>query len=291
MEKISFLDIFLESWRLSISRRKLYAFGIWIALPGAALLVFLEKETAPSQVSPETFIMEHLFAFVIFLLGYFFFVLFGKSNLIITLHETFHKSTPQKNTPLSTTILPFKKALSLDLAIIGFFLILIVILSLPALLSSLLFGILPESLILLEKLALFPVVIIGYFVREFAYFYFLLSPLRLKASFEAGSNLFMKHWQYCLSFGLIFLFISVLFTFFMNLAMLGIVALLQKLLPMGNELAILFVISLIFLAWYEVFRQALWFTFFRFLATPKEKITDETVVTPIEEKVTEVPTA
>lgn len=290
MEKISFLDIFLESWRLSISRRRLYVFGLCMALPGAALLVFLQTESVLTQAFFESFVAQHLFVSALFLVWYFFFMLFGKSNLIIALNETLHTNAPQKNTPLSARIAPLKKALSLDLIIIGFFLILITILSLPALLSSLLFGTLPASLLLLEKLALFPVIIIAYFVREFTYLYFLLSPLRLKASFEASSNLFMTRRFHCLSFGLFFLCISILFTFFMNLAMLGIVALLQKWLPAGNELITLFVISLLFLTWYEIFRQALWFTFFRFLATPKEKMTDETTAVPIEEKITEVPT-
>lgn len=291
MEKISFLDIFLESWRLSISRRRLYIFGLCIALPGAALLVFLQTEPVLTQAFFESFVAQHLFIAVLFLVWYFFFVLFGKSNLIVTLNEALHTNAPQKNSSFSTSITPLKKALSIDLTIVGFFLILMVVFSLPAMLSSFLLGTLPASLLLLEKLALLPVIIIGYFVREFAYLYFLLSPLRLKASFEASSNLFMTRRFHCLSFGLFFLCISILFTFFMNLAMLGIVALLQKLLPVGNELITLFVISLIFLTWYEIFRQALWFTFFRFLATPKEKTTNETVITPIEEKVTEVPTA
>lgn len=291
MERISFLDIFLDSWRLTLSRRRLFVFGLCIALPGASLLVFLQNETVLTQEFLETFVAQHLFVSLSFLLWYFFFVLFGKSNLIIALNETVHENDPKKPFALSGYLLALKKAFLLDMTIIGFFLLLIAILSLPAILSSVLLGTIPPSLILLEKLVLFPIIIIGYFVREFAYFYSLLSPLRLKSSFEAASNLFVQHRLRCLFFGLFFLCIRILFTFFMNLAMLGIVALLQKLLPGTHGAISFFVTSLILLTWYEVFRQALWFTFFRFLATPKEKATNETVVTPIEEKVTGVPTA
>ncbi len=292
MEKISFFEILKESWDTSFSRTSFLFFGFFIALPLAVQTIAL-----PDTSLPQTALLEkaarHPLLTLLLIGSFFVFKLFGKSNLVTTLHQNTKKNerAEKKNPFFQEASRNFKKAFLLDITLALFFLILFLVLALPSLISFFTSGTVPETLLVLSALILIPVVIISFFVREFSFFYFLLSPLRLKASFEAGATLFTKKRNLCLAFGLFALLQTLLFTFFLNLAMLGIVALSQKVTPFLPETILLFSGTLLSLTWYEIFKQALWLNFFKRLATPKNPVAKEVTDALFKEKVSEIPSA
>jgi hypothetical protein len=291
MEKISFFEILKESWDTSFSRTSFLFFGFLIALPLAVQTIAF-PDTSLMKTTFLTGIAEHPLLTLLIIGSFFIFKLFGKSNLIVILHQNTEKDKQagMKRLSFREIFRNFKKALLLDLAIALFFFFLLFILALPSLMSFFSLGTIPETLLILSALILIPVIIISFFIREFSFFYFLLSPLRLKASFEAGSSLFTKKRNLCLAFGLFATLQTLLFTFFLNLAMLGIVALSQKMTPFLSETILIFIGTLFSLSWYEVWRQALWLNFFKRLAAPKNP-TPEKTVDVLLEKVSEIPSA
>lgn len=291
MEKISFFEILKESWDTSFSRTSFLFFGFLIALPFAVQTIAL-PDTSLMEATLLTRITEHPLLTLLLIGSFFIFKLFGKSNLVIVLHRNTEKDQQagKKHLAFREMFRNFKKALLLDLTLALFFFFLLFILALPSLVSFFSLGTIPETLLMLSALILIPVIIISFFIREFSFFYFLLSPLRLKGSFEAASSLFTKKRNLCLTFGIFAILQTLLFTFFLNLAMLGIVALSQKMTPFLSETVLIFFGTLLPLSWYEVFRQALWLNFFKRLATPKNPTPAETVDILLE-KVSEIPSA
>lgn len=292
MEKFSFLDILFESWRLSFTRFSFFLFGFLIALPAviiSVLLTPLEELTLPEL---QTYLIAHWLPAALLLFGAFIFTLYGKGNLIVTLNATLSQKSaiPKKVSSFSRSLYIFKKVLLIDLVIFGGLIMVLLTLSLPSLIAFLTIGSVPKGLVSLGIITLLPVIIIGFFLREFTFFYFLLSPLRLFPGLEAGANFFLRFRSLCLLFGALFVFTGLLFTFSLNLVMLGIVALLQTLFPAISTLTVFFIGNLIAITWYEVFRQTLWLTFFTRLATPKDPVPEEAV--PIlKEEVSEIPSA
>jgi len=293
MEKLSFPDVLITSWRLSFSRASFLLLGFFMALPIATTnLVLPAAETLDLNVFQATIGLHPLGA-LLFLLWYFLSTLYGKSNLITALDTDLRHTETSPRRPFSflRSFHTFKKALFVDLVIAGFFDLFLFILSLPSLVSFLTWSVVPQALITIGIIAFVPVAIISFFIREFALFYFLLSPLRLKTAFEASTSFFIRYRFLCLFYGLSFVLIGTLFTFSFNLVMLPVVALLQKILPTIKETTLFFIGSLLYLAWYQIFWQALWLTFFHRLATPKETVSGEIVETVFKEKVSESPSA
>lgn len=287
MEKFSFLDILVTSWHLSRARARFYFFGLLIALPAVTLSLFLTPLENLPQEELLAYFTLHWLPLLPFLLTAILFTLYGKSNLIITLnHHLRHSLNTSFSLPQS--LRPFKKAVMIDLATTCFFLLLLATLSLPSLVAFLTLGNIPHGLTSLGIFILLPIIVIGFFLRELIFFYFLLSPLRFYASLEASANFLVRFRSLCFLFGMMFIGISLLFTFSWNLVMLSIVALLQNIFPSISEDAIFFVGGVIAIAWYEVFRQALWFTFFTRLATPKDPAPTEVVVV-LKEEASELP--
>lgn len=285
MEKISFSAIVQESWRTSFSRASLFVFGTLMALP------FTGQFFMPAHLTEEplkTLSEERFFLLFFLFLGLSLAKLFGKSNLIVALNEV----KASKNDPWSITLKKywqyFTKAVFIDTLILIFFVILLTILLLPSLFSFAFFGTFLPLLLFFGMLILVPVIFISLFIREFSFFYFLLSPLKIRSAFEASAALFMKHRGLCLLFGLFSLLIGILFTFSLNLAMLGIVALFHNNPFLSEEVALVGA-GLFFLAWYEVFWQAMWLNFFKQLATPKNEAPEESTKVSFEEKASEIP--
>lgn len=270
MEKTSTLDIIIESFRCSHQRRKFFFFGFLLALPPATLLLLQRVY----DITTGTALLEHIRQFPVlscfFLLWYGASVLFGKSHLIVLLEAHKKKSSPKKLfLPLSS----FTKALSIDALFITGLLVITLIVSLPPLVASFFGNTTLAPLVLLSQLTLLPIFFIGYLLREFTYFYAFLSPLTLKSSLEAGANLFLRQKATCLFFEVHFILLNLLFTFLFNLVMLSIVALSQTVLPLATEL-FFFLVTLVLLSWFEIFKQALWFHFFESIARPKKPASD-----------------
>ena len=116
-------------------------------------------------------------------------------------------------------------------------------------------------------------------VREYSLAYALLTPLRFWSTFESAARLYIRFQIPSLLYGVFLLLITVVFTFFSNLVMLGITALLQTLSFTGNTVITTLVVSFLFSS-YAVYEQALWITFFRSLVLPP-KTPSESNVSPL----------
>lgn len=270
MEQASTLDIIIESFRCSHQRRKFFFFGFLLALPSATLL-FVQQTYDITTVSA---LMELVRQFPIlscsFFLWYWVSVSFGKTHLITLLAA--HK----KNTDPKKLFLPassFTRALGIDVIFIISIGILTFVVVLPPIAASFFAYTTLTPLVILSELTLLPIFFIGYLLREFTYLYAFLSPLTSKSSLEAGANLFLQQKLPCLFFQTHFILLNLLFTFLFNLVMLSIVALSQAVLPSSSRL-LLFLIALVLLSWFEIFKQALWFHFFESIARPKKPASD-----------------
>lgn len=231
-----------------------------------------------------SYIINHPYSSALFLVFSLFCLFFGKSRLIILL-EAYRKNTAAPYT-LRSFATSFTKAFRIDSILFLFLTALLFILTIPSFFSS---GS-PEPLYFLSVFTLLIIILIGSIIREFTYFYFLLSPLLLKGSFEAACNLFFREKKSCLSFGFLFLSFLLLFTFSYNFAILSIVALLKQV-SFFSSTGITFVLVLIIFSWYEIFRQALWFHFFQSIARPKDPTLDSGLSVTLEKKIPEMPAA
>lgn len=288
MEKFSVIDILTTSFKFSLSQKSFFLFGFLMAFPAIILAFFLQRNTIETPQELLAILLTSPVECTVFMFGYLFFHLVGKSSLISLFHSSCKKKERSPKQP--SFIASFWKALRIDAVLFSFFAIILFVIALPTLLSFWLEQDAFQPLLFLTEFTLLPILFIGYFIREFTYCYFLLSPLTLRGSFEASSNLFNRNKYNCLSFGIAFLCLALLFTFFLNFVMLSIVALLQNVF-FFSEQGIFFVVSLIFVTWYETWRQSFWFHFFQALAKPKSPSTDESVVVPLEKKIPEMPTA
>lgn len=262
MEKTSTLDIIIESFRYSHQRRKFFFFGFLLALPPAT---FLLLQRVYDITTGATLLLSCFFLF-----WYGASVVFGKSHLIALLEAHKKKSIPKELfLPLSS----FIKALGIDAFFITGLIVVAFFVSLPPLVASFFGHTALAPLVLLSELTLLPILFIGYLLREFTYFYAFLSPLTIKSSLEAGANLFLRQKAACLFFEVHFILLNLLFTFLFNLVMLSIVALSQTVFPFATEL-FFFLVTLVLLSWFEIFKQALWFHFFESIARPKKPASD-----------------
>ncbi len=277
MEKISFFDILIQSWNLSFSRATFLFFGFFMALPIAAQFLppfSLDQPDASALVA-------HVFASpgysLLFLCLYFFSTLFGKGNLIYEFSQEQKKNTPPPAKTLSRKRLweRTQRTFLIEILFGVFIFCMTLVLVLPSILSFFLFDKIPEALIFTGLLLYIPLLIITFFIHQFSLYYFLLSPLQITSAIERSILLFKRHRLPTLFFGIFSFSIYVIFTFSLNLAMLGGVALLQKVFSGTPESVLLFCLSLGFLTWYTVFSQALWFHFFIHLAKPKQTLLPE----------------
>lgn len=271
MGTISFSEILKESWHRSFSSASFFVLGFFIALPNILFGVFFPDTGNQTLKEWLSFVSTHPLIITLLVLTHFSLALFGKSNLIVSLDKNI-KNIPTKKLFLFQKIWsPYKKSLLIDLLVLCFFLVFIFFLSLPSLITYVTTGTTRDALVILALITLLPVAIVTFFIREFSFFYFLLTPLTLTSSLENGTQFFLRFRTLCLSFGIFSLLIDILFTFSFNLVMLPIVVLCTKMTPSIPATSVLFFGSLIALSWYALFKQTLWLSFFHHLATTKKK--------------------
>lgn len=287
MERISVSTIIVESWHLTRASWKFFLYGVLLALPSAAIITWLETQPTLSETELAALVTNHPWYSVFFILVYLCLLFIGKSHLILSFQEYTKKNFREHSLFPHLLLTPFVKALRIDLVFFLFALVILALLALPALAAVFMESSAVPSLLFLGKLTLLPIIAILYFIREFTYLYFLLSPLTFRGSLEASSNLFFRQKSACLSFGLAFLLLILLFTFSFNFVMLSIVALLKQM-PLLPMTAGFFLSALIILGWYEAWRQALWFCFFQAIARPKDPAPDEAVPVTLEKKAPEI---
>ena len=261
-----------------------------MALPVAVqfLIPILPDQSSASALLNQALVSPwYTFSFLCFS---FFFTLLGKGNLIYALASTHQTTTAH---PIKIKKISFLKRILktfvLEISFSVFLFCIALIAVLPSGLSFFLFGKTSETLIFISLLVFLPLFLITFFIRQFSLYYFLLSPLTFTASYERGTALFMRYRLPSFLFGLFSFFLYGVFTFSLNLAMLGGVVLLQKILPEISRSAFFFLGSLFFLTWYAVFHQALWLHFFTSLAKPKNPLISEEGIAINKDQLSEIP--
>ena len=298
-ERASFYELLLRAWNLSWSGLKLYIFGGLLALVVIIQNVF--TQTLPQfsswQEALNFFQAESwwLIVGVFFLL--FLIYIFGKSNLIGLLSEiekTLGKTKALKtnSAPVSKNLLRlFLRGLILEGTVILFLVFILTLLALPIFLAWWMQREILDSLSTLAMIVFIPVGAVVFLSSRFALFYFLLSPLKLRASLENGYALFSRHVVRTLLFGLFSFALAIIFTFFLNLLMLNS-SLLAEYASSDTTFTryFPFLLSFPILSWWSILDQALWLSFFEDLARPKEEARDEEEVI-IKERAPEIPPA
>ncbi|MBP7060745.1 MAG: hypothetical protein KBA91_02090 [Candidatus Moranbacteria bacterium] len=291
MEPVSYLDIFLQSLRRSAPSRTLWLLSLILALPGALTELLIERVPLDTNAALLLLIEQHPLLFVNALFCTVILTLTGKSGLIVTLEKQRHSKQHGTETTPPSYSSAFIKALRIDSGFFLAFILIGIILALPLFFSLALGSGSEDTLFVLAGYTLIPILIIGYFLREFTYFYYLLSPLGLKSSFERSNDFFLRHVRYCIPFGILSFITTLLFTFFLNLVIMAI-AVTTTVFPGHSGAFPLFVAVLFCLTWYGVFHQTLWFTFFQTLARPRTPQSQpETLSKVLKEEVPEMPNA
>jgi hypothetical protein len=285
MTSFSFVDLLSDSWRLSLRRRQLWIGGAILALPILAQTYYLTD--VPSQSSELiSYITTHFREVSLFLIITFVCSLIGKSLLILLLH----RATSKKDTSsISRRTLrqAIVRGLLIELSLLLFILLVGCVLALPLLMALMSLGTIPPILHWLSLVVILPISLVVFILREFIFFYFLLTPgIRFKSALEASVALFQRNTSLSVQFFLFFLWGALLFTFSLNLVMLGIVALSHVLLPSMADTSML-VGSFVALAFYEIVRQTVWFQFFQKLATPQDPV-ETTLPAILKKEITEI---
>jgi|GEM_PF-4873117 len=291
MNTVSLITLVKDAWRLSFEKR-FFWYGLLVALPLASeRLLSRSLEASYSRGNMLEKLMTAPLLSLALLLGAFFITSLGRSALIPILWNTMKGSSGEKEKQSTLHFLSFKnfgKTLLIESSFLLATLALILTLSLPSIISFVFFG--QASNVLMSFALLFFIVLLIplLFVREYSYCYFLLSPLRLFPAIEKSCLLLRAHFRQTLQFGMMMILFSFVFTFLVNLAMLGSVVLVPSFKTEVTTSIVSFGIALVALSWYAIFSQAIWLRLFLEQARPKneaETITKEV----LPEKIDQVP--
>ena len=275
MLSFSVFELLSEAWRLSLRRRQFWIFGSILALPVFAQTLLLSDFPKEAPLFP-SYVTTHPRELISFLLVSLVASLLGKAGLVLSFHLSSKNDTSRLTS--ATFFQSVWRSCVIDGAVLLFLLSLGLFLIIPFLVSFFVLDSIPPTLHWLALVVVIPVTIVMLIVREFTYFYFLLTPgLRFRSALNASITLFQKHSLPSLQFILIVLFLTFLFTFSLNLAMLSIVALSHLFFPTLSTSVIITVGSFLALSLFEMIRQGLWFLYFERLAKPKNPIQAETV--------------
>lgn len=287
MLSFSVFELLSEAWRLSLRRRQFWVFGIILALPVFAQTLLLSD--LPKEASLlSSYVLDHPLELLSFFLISLVASLLGKAGLVLSFHFSSKDDTSRLSS--ATFIQAVWRSCVIDGAVFLFLLSLGLVLIIPFLVAFFVLGSIPSTLHWLALVVVIPITLVMLIVREFTYFYFLLTPgLRFRSALNASIALFQKHSLPSLQFILLVLSLTFLFTFSLNLAMLSIVALSHLFFPTLSTSVMVTIGSFLALSVFEVIRQGVWFLYFERLAKPKDPIRDAGTVSI--EKEVEMPSA
>lgn len=299
MEKLSFYKLILEAWYATFTRKLPWIFGSFVAISA-----LIESRTntditrassfeglfqAITEKSPQELWFIFIVLFILFVLN-----IAGKGNLIVSLSFMVKKERLAHHPTTAQALWKnFISSFFLECIALFFLVAIIGILSLPLLIAS---GTNKEALPILLNFAVItfiPLALIVSLIEQFAFLYLLLSPLPIRPAIETGSALFSRFIVRSFFFIFLTLLLTLLFTFFANLVILGIAALSEKIsLPLGGPVTTS-TISLALFTWFALFLQALWITFFKSIALPQEpeKVATEKEVEMSRDALPEIPPA
>ncbi len=156
----------------------------------------------------------------------------------------------------------------------------------PILIASKVNPMIIPSLFQLGTIFLLVITLIFFYMKEFGFFYALLSGIKPRVALELGLKLFQKHLFFSLLFGLFLVAISLLFTFFLNLAIIT-----SALIPFFWPQAFVSTVSgIILFGFVTLLTEALRLLFFHALAaTPRIKMTAPKKILTEEKETTGAP--
>ncbi|MDO8566379.1 MAG: hypothetical protein Q7S04_04355 [Candidatus Moranbacteria bacterium] len=276
LEKLPFRTFILSAWQATLSKKLPWIFGTLLAIAG--VIESRISLTLPDTTSFPEFLNSiseksegALLSFLLIFVFLFGLEIFGKGNLIASLSFVTGK-THLPSYPVNARAIGknFIRTFSLECLTLIFLLAVIGIFSLPFLIASSQNPGVMTTLLQLGFLAFIPIAIAIFFVSRFALFYLLLSPLKIRGSIETGGALFSRFIFQSLLFGLFSFILTILFTFFVNTIILGIVTLSKKIGIPFEETSIALIVGLAFFTWFSIFQQALWLAFFKSIAGQDE---------------------
>ncbi|MEI8096744.1 MAG: hypothetical protein WCG73_01410 [Candidatus Moraniibacteriota bacterium] len=298
MEKPFFFKLILEATVATFTKKLPWIFGSFMTF--AALLGSMWNADIANTDSLEALFQvvsqktpQELFSLFIILFVLFISSTLGKGNLIVSLSFVTHKNNPSNHpTTLHSLWKNFTLTFLVECIAFIFLIAIIGILSVPFLIAS---GTKPAAMPLLLNFAILtfiPIALVVSFIKECTFLYVLLSPIKIRSAIEASRVLFSRFIARSFFFTLLTLILTGLFTFCVNLVILGITVLSEKIsLPLTKEF-FSFVISFVFFTWFTLFLQALWIAFFKSIASPKtDPIVEEKEVVVEEGILPEIPPA
>lgn len=298
MEKLLFREFFLEAWRATTKKSLPWIFGAVIGIASileTKLDIIIPETVTPdtltdilTQQTPSEWVWVCLSLALLWFIG-----IFGRSNLIPALSfVTGKKDLPNHPNTLPALWANFLRGLCLEGVLLLAILLFTIPLSLPFWLAS---SRNPEAmspLTILAILTLIPIIIILFFIRQYAFLYSLLSPIGIRGAFEASAKLFSRYMLPSLLFGIFAFILTFLFTFSLNLAILSVSALATAISIPPEKIFLSLILGGVFFAWFAIFQQTLWMVFFRTIAKEenREKSVPEKTTSFIENnKVPDVP--
>lgn len=277
MEKLSLHKLVSQAWNFSRTKKFPWIFGALVALSGligsrinitSAPITSLEElfQTITTK-SPEELTYLLLTLFVLFIAS-----TFGKGNLIVALSFVIKKDfLPNHPTTYQALWKNFIHAFFIECIAFCFLAIIGGILSLPLLIASRTNAGAVPTLINFAFLTFILISIAVFLIKQFTLFYTLLFSLNIRGAVETSVFIFSRFFSLSLLFALFTFLLTALFTFCVNIVILGIVVLSEKIsLPLGGTV-FSFAISFILFTWFVVFEQTLWLLFFKSIAKQEEK--------------------
>lgn len=278
MEKVYFHKLLLQAWTASRAKKLPWIFASIVALAGLIgnrVNTGFGEATSPEELFHIIIQKSPQEVWYIFFGLFIFFVIsvVGKSNLIVSLSFiTYRNNLPNYPTTARAIGGNFIRSFFVECIALFFLIATVGVLSLPLFIASETNpGALP-SLIIFSSFTFIPVALTIFLIKQFALFYLLLSPLGIRRSIENSSALFSRFFSLGLLFALFSFFVTISFTFFANLVILGITVLSKSIsLPFG-EGTLSLIVSFVFFTWFALFEQALWLAFFQSIGGRRKEI-------------------
>ncbi len=292
-EKISFYTLTLLSYKKTFLQKTPWIFGSILSLVMILenkVFSFAQNIHSPQElwllISHQTF--HTLSIFLCIFIGFILLSVFARGNLIASLHFLLKNKKDSSHKKISL-LKNMWTVFSIEAYFLLLFFPLASILLLPIFIPSLNNS---PLIPLLTRFALITLLFCFLFfslLKQFIFCYSIFSFIPLLTAFRLGLTLFRKHFFLSSLFFFFTLFLSGLFTFLVNIVILGTVALTQWIHFSWGEKNIETVSLFILFSFFAVFLQTLWILFFQSIAEPKEVSYEKKESAPSENIIPDIP--
>lgn len=259
-----FAGFFRDAIPAVFKNRVAFLFALLLTFFGMEYFPSLLDEGAPLEPYADeaaSFVAENPEVLVLFLL-LIALATFFKAGLILSLAER----NPSFEKIVKRVASMFWKLYLFQLGILFLFLILLAVLLLPALLTADTPG-LGRNLAFLGIAVFFPIAVVIAFVQIYAFFHLIFSKTTIRSSVELGYALFARRAATSILFGVVSMFVLIMFSILIGLALGTSTAFFSHSIA-GIILGM--VLFLVLQSAMSVIQNSAWISFFRFIATPEE---------------------